>query len=346
MRRFLVFFIIAGILASVISGCSGGNSVEDKSENITIIDGTGAYVDVDLPVEQIVSLNSGMSALICAFGDSDRLVGCNSLSVFPSSLLGKQIVGERAKDPNMELIAELEPDLVVSDTQLSDANRQRLESLGIDVLVEPTSDPDRIFFIIRNFGLILDKQEHAEDMIAYMESYLNIVYERIARMELEREEFPNVYFEYSDDFRSISAQSSMHKNIIAAGGLNIAAAEPFTMPKLSPEFILEKNPDIIIRRASRISDPEEMEPILTQVTETPGLKETEAVKNGDVYIFTSDIFLILNYPAGLAYFAKWIHHDEFQDIDPADIHKNLVEQFFGPEEWNSIADEIFVYPGD
>jgi len=344
VKRLIILLIPIIILVSVFTGCYTASEPKNFEKSITIIDSAGEYVELKLPVERIVSLNSGMSTLICAFGDSDKIVGRSTLSVFPSSLEGVEIVGERSSKPNMELIVQLEPDLLVADTQLKDEDREKLESLGIQVIVEPTSDPDRIFFIIRNFGLLLEKEEKAEEIIAYMESYLNIVHERIAKLELEKAAFPTVYFEYWKDFKSISAQSSMHKSIVNAGGINIAAAEPFKIPKLSPEYILKKNPQIIVKRASRVSDPAELELIREEIMTTTGLKEVDAVKKGNVYIFKSDIFLILNYPVGLSYFAKWFHPDEFSDIEPKDVHKNLVEKFFGGDEWDNIKEEIFVYP--
>ena len=346
MKRLIILLVSIVILISIFTGCSVTSEQESIEKSITLIDSSGEYVELKLPVERIVSLNSGMSTLICAFGDSDKIVGRSSLSVFPSSLDGVEIVGERSSKLNMELIVQLEPDLVVADTQLKDEDREKLESLGIQVIVEPTSDPDRIFFIIRNFGLLLEKQEKAEEIIACMESYLNIVYERIARLELEKVDFPTVYFEYWSDFKSISAQSYMHKSIVAAGAINIAAAEPFKIPKLSPEYILERNPQIIVKRASRVSDVAELELIREEIMSTVGLKEVDAVKEGNVYIFKSDIFLILNYPVGLSYYAKWFHPSEFSDINPKDIHKNLVGKFFGNEEWESIEEETFVYPNE
>ena len=346
MKRLIILLIPIIILISVFTGCFTASEPESIEKSITIIDGSGKYVELKLPVERIVSLNSGMSTLICAFGDSDKIVGRSTLSVFPSSLEGIEIVGERSSKANMELIVQLEPDLLVADTQLKDEDREKLESLGIQVIVEPTSDPDRIFFIIRNFGLFLEKREKAEEIIACMGSYLNIVYERIARLELEKADFPTVYFEYWDDFKSISAQSSMHKSIVAAGGINIAASEPFKIPKLSLEYILEKNPQIIVKRASRVSDLQKLELIRKEIMSTVGLKEVSAVKEENVYIFKSDIFLILNYPVGLSYYAKWFHPDKFSDIDPGEVNRNLVEKFFGNEEWNNIDKEIFVYPDE
>ena len=45
-----------------------------QSEAITIVDATGAQVNVTIPVERIVSLSSGLTEVICALGCEDRIV--------------------------------------------------------------------------------------------------------------------------------------------------------------------------------------------------------------------------------------------------------------------------------
>ncbi len=93
MKRLIILLVSIVILISIFTGCSATSEPESIEKSITLIDSSGKYVELKLPVERIVSLNSGMSTLICAFGDSDKIVGRSSLSVFPSSLDGVEIVG-------------------------------------------------------------------------------------------------------------------------------------------------------------------------------------------------------------------------------------------------------------
>jgi iron complex transport system substrate-binding protein len=37
----------------------------------------------------------------------------------------------------------------------------------------------------------------------------------------------------------------------------------------------------------------------------------------------------IRYPVGLLYWAKWFHPSLFEDIDPAAVHAQLIQQFFG-----------------
>lgn len=96
-----------------------------QEETVTIIDGKGVYVEVRVPVERIVSITSGATEIICALGGGNRIVGRDSYSTFPPLVLEKPVVAGSSYDPNLELLLELEPDLVVADTMLSSELRGR-----------------------------------------------------------------------------------------------------------------------------------------------------------------------------------------------------------------------------
>ncbi len=344
MKKIIISGVVVFLLISIFVGCSNTVVLGNKKDTVIIIDATGAVVEVPYPVERIVSMNSGLSALIAAFDEGDKIVGRDTFSTFPSSLISVYVVGKSSAHPNIELIFDQRPDIVIADTMFSESTREKIEAAGIPVIIESTSDPDRIFFIIRNFGLILNKKEKAEEIIEYMESYLNIVYERVAELESEEASFPLVYFENRHDYKSASGESPNHKPIASAGGINIAVGEPVPSPRLSSEWILEQNPDVIIRRMSGDAGLGEMKAMREGIMTRLGLKDTKAVKEGSVFTIKADVLLTIRYPIGLLYYAKWFNPEKFSDIDPSAVHKELVDKFFGEEEWGKIK-EVFIYPG-
>ncbi|MHB1335614.1 MAG: ABC transporter substrate-binding protein [Candidatus Humimicrobiaceae bacterium] len=346
--NFLLVTLLFTLLFTVFlfSSSSCQNTVLKKtaaSNNITILDGKGRVVELNLPVQKIVSLSSGMSALICAFGDGDKIVARDSYSTFPAKMQGIDEVGKSSAKPNIELILEKKPDIVFADSQIHDAEISKLVDSGIPVVTDITSDPGRIFFLIRNTGLILNKKEKAEEIISFMESYLNIIYQRKNKFILEEKELPKVYFESHSEFKSASAQTSYHKSIVEAGGINIAAAELSKLPLLSTEWIIEKNPDVIVKRVSGDENTEEMRALRDEIISRPGFENINAVKNNRVYIIKSDIFMTFRYPIGLLYYAKWFHPDIFNDMDPAEVHQDIISNFLGEAEWSKIT-ESFVFP--
>lgn len=59
-----------------------------------------------------------------------------------------------------------------------------------------------------------------------------------------------MYFENRKVYKSASKLTGHHEFIALAGGDNIAKDEPVTSPELSPEYIVRRNPDVIVRRVS------------------------------------------------------------------------------------------------
>lgn len=342
MRKFIPISIALCLLLSILSGCGTEKApVATTGQEITIIDQTGRYVGISVPVERIISINSGMSALICAFGDGDKIVGRDSYSTFPSYMQDDLVVARSSASPNIELILEQHPDVVVADTMLKDDQREKLEAAGVPVLMDTTTKLETLIPLIRNIGLMLDKKEKADEIVGFIVHYCNIIDQRIAG--LNSDEMPLVFFERRHPYNSASAESSYNITLVAAGGINIAADEPVPLPKLSAEWVLQRSPDVIVNRISGDDTLEEMTALRDEIMSRPGLAGVSAVKEERVYIIKADVFLAVRYPVGLLYYSKWFHPDLFQDIDPETVHKELIEKFYGQEEWQNITEE-FAFP--
>ena len=344
MRKIILAGLAICVLLSMMAGCGTPTPpLSATGETVTIIDFDGRYMEIPVPVEHIVSINSGMSALICAFGDGDKIVGRDSYSTFPTYLKDVFVVGQSSAYPNIELILEQKPDIVVADTMFNEDQREKLEAAGIPVIIDSTGGADRIIPIIKNFGLLLGKKEKAEEITDFIEYYRGIVSQRLAAHMLEGGTLPLVFFERRHAYNSTNAQTSFHKTLAEAGGINIAAAEPVSSPKLSAEWVLERNPEVIINRISGDSSAGEMAEIRDEIMMRPGLEDVKAVKDGRVYIIKADVFLTFRYPVGLLYYAKWFHPELFQDIDPEAVHQELIEKFFGKDQWQNLK-EKFAFP--
>jgi len=302
-----------------------------QSDAVTIVDATGAKVNVTLPVERIVSLNSGLTEVICALGCEDRIVGRDASSVFPTSISEKPVAGQNSYDPNLEVLLELAPDVVVADSMLSYNSEalKKIESAGLPVIIEDPSNVSRVKIVTSNFGLILGKEEKAEEINNYIASYVNLVNERIK--DLTSSEKPSVYIEWYTAWQSFAEGSSGNEILVDAGGINIASGITNSAPTLSPEYVVEQNPDVIIRMISGdlIGNMTGFEATRSELLNRVGLSEVAAVKEGKVYVYDPIILEGIRYPVGLLYWAKWFHPSLFEDIDPAAVHAQLIQQFFG-----------------
>ena len=292
------------------------------------------------PVERIVSIIG--AEFICALGGEDKIVGRSMLTtdeeaIVPPSILDLPVVAETSFSVNLELVLELEPDLVIADEGLDDEIRKKIEDAGVAVLVEMSMVPRRETFI-QNLGLILDAEEKANEYIEYEAYYENLVKERVET--LTESEKPSVYFEWYKPWFSTGKGSSYNEMIVTTAGLNIAADEPVVAPELSPEYVAEKNPEIIIRMLTYMDgeDLADYQTLYDEITSRSALSESKAVKEGKVYIIKNTA-LVARRPIGLLYLAKWFHPTLFEDIDPAAVHQDMAQKFFGTD-----IEGVFAYP--
>jgi iron complex transport system substrate-binding protein len=206
---------------------------------------------------------------------------------------------------------------------------KKLESAGLPVIIEDPSNVSRVKIVTSNFGLIFGKEEKATEINDYIASYENLVNERIK--DLTSSEKPTVYIEWYQTWQTFTKGSAANEIIVNAGGVNIASEITTTAPVLSPEYVVEKNPDIIVRMISGnlIGNTTGFEATHNELMNRAGLGEVTAIKEGKVYVYDPIILEGIRYPVGLLYWARWFHPSLFEDVDPAAIHAELIQQFFG-----------------
>lgn len=263
------------IFFSLLGACEG----QETEDIVTIVDGTGELVDVSLPVEKIVSITSRASEIVYALGSGDKIVGRDSYSFYPSSLEGVPVVARSSRSPNVELIHKIDPDLVIADSMLSEEDRRKIESAGIEI-----------------------------------------------------------GYPYS----TMASATTFHNLTVAAGGINIAADQPVDYPTVDPEWVVERDPDIIFSYATNTADEnltDKMKEIHDEIISWPELVDVKAVKNDQVYILGNPVAWGISSVVGDLYLAKWFHPDLFEDIDPEAVHREFLLKFFGEQ-----LTEKSVYP--
>jgi len=346
-RLFLPVIIFAVLPVFLWAG--GSSETEAAGDvfgsSVVVTDYTGKEVNIRQPVERVVSLNSGLSEILGALECSSRVVGRDNFSTFPSPLKYVQSVARNSSSPNMEMLISLEPDLVVADLMFDKSKRKILENRGIPVLIESTSNPERLPVIVDNFALIFEKQERAEAVMGILAFTLSEVESQIRALEERGIPKPLVFFENRKVYKSANSSTGHHQNIVLAGGINIAADEPVSSPMLNPEYIVEKNPDVIIRRVSGDIDADAMELMLRSIYERPSLQSVKAVQDKRVYIVKSDLFISLRYPVGVAFLSKLFYEDELANFDIQRLFEGYINRLYGANEWKNIR-ETYVFPED
>jgi iron complex transport system substrate-binding protein len=308
-------------LLLLISVCCG--------ETVTLIDFTGHQVELSAPVTKTVSLSAAASEILWALDEGKSMVGRSTSSNFPPMIESLTVAGKHSNSPDLELIMELEPELVIADTMLSEEDRKVLEEDGIAVVVERFIDPNRTLLVIENLGRALGKEERASELAGQLKGYHDLIKERTSGMSLE--DRPAVFFEWlGKPYHSASNGTSYDNFIDFAGGVNIAANESVDYPDVSPEWVIEKDPDVILHILGSSKDytEKELEQWRDEIISRPELQNSRAVKEGRVYVLSGTVATGIRSAIGELYLAKWFYPELFEDTDPGVEHEKLIQEFY------------------
>lgn len=324
--------------------------------SVTVTDNAGNTMTIPLPVHTVAALDGGISEILCAMGAQSMIVArCDSCTI-PPSLSNVTSVGQNDYAPNVEVLLGLHPDVIFASSMLpyNPTAYQQLKDAGIPVYIvdsttpEPTNPskmnkdelyalPTRVDLacgLMQNFTKIIGHQEQATAYITWAQNYNKIVKDRIYSLAPGQQ--VTVFLEwYGNNYRTFATQT-----VYQAGGINIAENQSVYSPNLSPEFIVEQNPSVIIELYNspthNINDFIAAKNAIMNRAATQGV---DAVKYGRVYI--CDFYAIngVRSVVGYLYWAKWLQPSLFSDIDPGTVSQELNQKFFG----TTIAG-TFAYP--
>ena len=111
---------------------------------------------------------------------TDAVVGRDSNSTFPHALKKTYVVAQNSSSPNIELILEKKPDLVLADGMLPDKVYEQLSALGISVGIFTTSDPRKFEDTLLKVGKLTHREERAADLLKRLQSDIRLVKETAA----------------------------------------------------------------------------------------------------------------------------------------------------------------------
>jgi len=296
----IVLISLAFSSGYILANVSTEEEVAATAGGITIIDGIGRTVTISHTPERIVTLASSATETLYAIGGGDKVVGRDQYSKYPDELKEVQEVGS-GSSPNLEMIIGLEPDILFAWPYSRDAIISLEDKMPV-VYIDPGSIDD-VLDTIGMIGLIIDKTSEAENLTAEMQSEIDSITD--ITDELNKTQRPLVYYELSTPMKTTGPGTFTNELIFMAGGINLAADEPVRYPILNSEYIIERNPDVIVIVSYGAS--------IDEVKTRDGWQNINAVKNDRIYNIDTD--LVTSNPRvvqGLEQFAKWFHPDLFE----------------------------------
>ena len=201
----------------------------------------GVAGDVTIP-KRVISLAPSYDETLIELGLKDKIVGVTTSSDYLEELKSVERVGLYMK-PNIEKIVSLHPDLVFATSFIGEKSAvEKLTALGIKVIVIEMEKTDDIFTLIKQLGDIFGIKKRSEETLAKMNDMIGQT-----KRKTERLSRPRVYVETGyDPLFTCGKGSFIHDLIEIAGGINIAGEINQPFPRISSEFILSKDPEVII----------------------------------------------------------------------------------------------------
>ena len=191
--------------------------------------------------DRIISLSPTATEMLFAIGTGGNVVAVDSHANFPKDA---PLTNLSALEPNLEAIASYEPDLVIIAFEIGNL-KVDLNAVGIEVLMLPaTPTVEDALQQILEIGDITGNEENAEKLVVKIRS-------QIKTISLQREGKPkfSVYHELDENYYSPSTWSFLGNIYDILGFKNIADEADTAKtgyPKLSAEYIMVSNPDIIV----------------------------------------------------------------------------------------------------
>lgn len=324
-----------------------------KSGEYTIIDQADREVTIKEPVEKIAVMQHHSLDIIAQLGGQDKVIATEKnwerdlgpyiKDVFPG--IEELANPGDLKEWNVEALAELKPDLVIAASQANPESIQKLEDLGIPVVVvslrgegkqEEAQNPrlsnadkaytDGLEWAIKTIGKFVDQEEKAEDLWNYCLESRQIVEDGVG--DVADEQRVRVFIANEND-QTYGNDKYVGAQMLRAGAINVAAKDIQGYKPYSFEQLANWDPDVII-----IQDryPE----VYDKFTSDSKYKELRAVKEGKVILAPywtkpwgnpdSDSLAL-----GELYFAHKFYPEKIDKKLVEDRAKEFYEKFYGVE---------------
>lgn len=286
---------LAVLLALVLSGCGGDDdtaasppatssaaveTTSDPAEFPVTVEADNGAVTLDEEPDAIVSLSATATESLFAIGAGEQVIAVDDQSNYPADAPVTDLSGF---EPNVEAIANYEPDLVVAAYDpggLVDG----LEKLDIPVLLQDAApDLDAAYQQIETLGEATGNVEGAATIV----ESIRIEIEELAG-SVPGVEGATVYHELGPDFFSATSETFVGSVYELFGLVNIAdaaaGADAGGYPQLTGEYIVSESPDLIVLADTKCCDE-----TANTVAGRPGWDQIEAVQNGDIVEADDDI---------------------------------------------------------
>ncbi len=283
MKRITTSLLIFVIFSLILTACIPPAG-EPSAGVVELTDGLGRQVALEAPAQKIVSLSPSITETLYAIGAGSQLIGRDEFSDYPSEAKALPSVGGSFGDYNYEVIASLQPDLVLAAEINTPEQVQALENLGLKIyyLSNPT-DLESMYSMLGILAQLTGRQAETDALVADLRSRVQAVDEKLAGVT----EQPLVFYELdaSEPAKPWTAGAGTFLDLLItqAGGRNVGASLGSAWAQISQEELLIQNPQIILLGDAAYGVTAE------SVAARPGWDALSAVQSSQIFAFDDNL---------------------------------------------------------
>jgi iron complex transport system substrate-binding protein len=262
-------------------------SLDESAEYpLTVIDDTGTAVQIPFIPQRIVSTAPSNTEILFALNLEDKIVGITNYCNFPEETKNIEKIGE-ISPLNFEKIISLKPDFILAYAGFQLTEIPRLRELGLNALViEPLSLKETLK-TIKMVATICGVPEKGNILLDNLNQRIEKIKTKVDNIEIYKK--PKILIGGIYETIWTPGEGTLFNELISmAGGINIASG--FSgWTKISQEFIVKENPDIIIIPTGAMNPEDELK-IKENISQRPGWSNITAVKAKRIFVVNEDLF--------------------------------------------------------
>ena len=332
-----------------------------KEGELKFKDSADRVVTVDMPVKRIIALSGNSASAMRTLKLKDKVVGVSHWVTTQPTYYPEMSKLPGLTSKSYEDIIGLEPDVLICYPgyveQLAEKLPEDIAVVGMDF-----HRPDTMCKEMRLSGYIFNRREEAEEFINWYDGILREIKDKCDA--IPDDERPKViylsYSEWKQTYWTVNITTPTGV-ILDLLGVKNPARDMFgglyapTWPgyvQIDPEWVLEQNPDIIVRPVSSyygvdcgidVDEPWSIKQAWENFLSEEAFSGVKAIKNRRLYLINDGECMSDVYPVTTAFLAKWFYPEYFKDLEPEELFQEYFTRFQGLD-YDLDEHGVFAYP--
>ena len=228
-----------GAVAQKAVDANQGSTGASTATPYTVTDMRGRQVRLERMPQRIVSLLPSLTESLCALEACERIVGVDEFSNHPARVAALPKLGHTFA-PLVEATVRLRPDVVLM--AYSAPVIAQLERFGIPVLALDANDMAQLEQVLHKLDQLLQVQR-ANSLLARMQAEVDQQAKALAALTPAGQK---VYFEVDATPYAAGPDSFIGQLLQRLGARNVLPQNLGPFPRITPEYVLRQQPELII----------------------------------------------------------------------------------------------------